>query len=372
MKKMLSLLLALTMLLTACPAMAEIANGAQMLVSPDERYSLEVPEGYFELGLEILLGDAETQAYLMAWLDMDAAQLREFQENARQGNMLIVYSDDMQSSFNVSSRKDFLTMDLLTADKSQVDAVTMQGYMMMGVQPDEFEPMDLQVIGGRTWYALRMILEGQPFQLMMTAEDGVSYTAGFTNMDAQVIASILETFTLTEKEHTILTSSGQCSFSVPAEYFELNSETLDAYFPSEEMQTRVARLLGLQSAMLLKMQLGMMLSQKIVFSGDLTGRITLQETETILTMNEIAMIKSGMDEMLKQQFIGMGVPEERIRLMEIQTIGDHRWYGIAIEMNGRSLLQMMTLEDGVQYTFSFDNMDEDVCRRIMESFGKVQ
>lgn len=199
MKKLLSLVLALLMLML-CPAMAENAVQMQTLTSPDGTYSFEVPQDFFTMDAQVLktvFATKELQQALAQGLGLaDASQLSVYFDQLQAANMMIVYSGDMVSNLNVQTTQATLTMDLVTALKAMLDSATTQQYLTMGIAETDIHLMDIQEIGGRSWYGTQIVMMGTNVQTMMTIENGVQYTMAFTDIDAAVMQHVLESFTV--------------------------------------------------------------------------------------------------------------------------------------------------------------------------------
>lgn len=200
MKKMLSLVLAL-MLLMLCPAMAETAVEMQTMTSPDGTYSFEVPQDYFTLDASVLktiFTTEEMQQFLANAMGLqDASQLAMYFEMMDANNMMIVYNTGMVSNLNVQAIATTLTMDMVVNLKDTLDSTTTKQYVALGLSEEDIQLMDIQEIGGRSWYGIQMVMVGMTVQTMMTVENGIQYVLGFTGMDADVIEHVLESFTVT-------------------------------------------------------------------------------------------------------------------------------------------------------------------------------
>lgn len=204
MKKMLSLMLAL-MLLALCPAMAETVEQTQAqtqtMTSPDGSYAIEVPADYLPMNAEVMLTLFSTeemqQAFAQALGLADASQLTMYFEMLDENNMLIVYNGDMSGNLNVQANPTRLTMDQIVVLKELMDAQVAQQYINLGIAEEDIHPMEIQEIGGRRWYGMQLVMLGNPMQTMMTVVNDYQYTLTFTGIDAQVMQSVLETFTVT-------------------------------------------------------------------------------------------------------------------------------------------------------------------------------
>lgn len=204
MKKMLSLILAL-MLLMLCPAMAETVvetvEQPQTLVSPDGSYSITVPADYFPMNAEVmvsLFATEEMQRMLAQAMGLeDASQLAMYFETLEASNMMIVYSGDLVGNLNVQAVAATMTMDQLVMLKALMDEAMIQQYVSMGLAQEDIQLMEIQEIAGRRWYGLKLAMAGEIMQTMITVENGVQYVITFTGLEEQDAQSILESFTVT-------------------------------------------------------------------------------------------------------------------------------------------------------------------------------
>ena len=138
----------------------------------------------------------------------------------------------------------------------------------------------------------------------------------------------------------------------------------------EEMQQIIAQLMGVEDVSQLSVYFDALEKSNmlLVYSDDLTGNLNVQVIAAELTLDEVVLYKALLDLTIKQQYLGLGIAEESIHTMDIQEIAGRRWYGTRVEMMGMQVLSLMTVENGLQYTITFTDIDEDVARRIMESF----
>ena len=199
MKKMLSLILALMMLMI-CPVMAENIVETQLLTSPDGTYSFEVPQGFFTMDADILktvFAAPEAQQVLAQEMGLqDTSQLDVHFEAMQEANMMIVYGSDMVSNLNVQVAEASLTMDLIVTMKALLDYSMSQQYQGMGVAAEDIHPMDIQQFGGRSWYGTQLVMMGMDVYSMLTIENGIQYVVTFTGLDETVMQHVLESFTI--------------------------------------------------------------------------------------------------------------------------------------------------------------------------------
>jgi hypothetical protein len=104
------------------------------------------------------------------------------------------------------------------------------------------------------------------------------------------------------------------------------------------------------------------------YTSDLEGTINVQVVESTLTMEMVSQLKSALDAVMVEQYVAVGVAEHNIQLLDIQEIGGRQWYGLRLVMADVQVQPMMTVENGVQYTVTFTDVDEDVLTAIVGSF----
>lgn len=198
MKKILSLVLALSMMvLTLCPAMAENA-ATQLLTSPDGSYSYEVPADYFAINAEtfMTLFNTPEMQQLMAQLMglQDASQLEMYFQIMQESNMMIVYTGDMMGNLNVQATPSTMTVEQMVMFKELLDAAMVQQYVGLGVAEEDIHAMDIQEFGGRSWYGMQLKMMGSDVMSMMTVANGIQYVFTFTAIDAAICEQILASF----------------------------------------------------------------------------------------------------------------------------------------------------------------------------------
>ncbi len=172
------------------------------------------------------------------------------------------------------------------------------------------------------------------------------------------------------KMQTITGPDGTYSIEVPEDYLPMNAEFMKTLMGMEEMQQIIAQLMGVEDVSQLSVYFDALEKSNmlLVYSDDLTGNLNVQVIAAELTLDEVVLYKALLDLTIKQQYLGLGIAEESIHTMDIQEIAGRRWYGTRVEMMGMQVLSLMTVENGLQYTITFTDIDEDVARRIMESF----
>lgn len=396
MKKMLSLLLALLML-AGCIAAAETAVQTQTLVSPDGSYSFNVPADYFPMNTETMKAMFTTDEMKAALAEAfgleDASQLEPYLAMIAASNMLFVYSGDMQSSLNVQITAATMTMEMMAQYKSLLDATIVQQYMALGAAEEDITLMDIQEVGGRQWYAIQVVLSGMKINSRMTIVDGQQYTISFSDVGDDVVQLVLESFQVNAAEEepqiisspnadaladlldaadlqTLVSPDGDYQFDVPADFIPMNSEVMKSLFDTDEMRQFMADMLGLEDASQLEVYFDTIQASNmmLVYDSELYANLNIQAAASDLTMEQIVQMKSLMDASIIQQYAALGVSEEDITLMDIQTIGAHQWYGVQLTFYGFSMQTMLTVVNGTQYTFTFTAMEDADVQTVLESF----
>ena len=198
MKKLLALALALMML--ALPALAETAT--QTVTAPAGGYSIEVPAGWLNLNANIvkqMYADDDLRAMIGQNLGMaDPSMLAQYVSVMEQSNMVMVYADDMIGNFNVQTAPMPLTMEQVVSVKGMMDMTMAQQYMSLGAAEESIRTMEIQQIGGRSWYGMQLELAGLDVLMLMTVVDNMQYVFTFGGIDLETCYAIVETFTLTE------------------------------------------------------------------------------------------------------------------------------------------------------------------------------
>lgn len=397
MKKMLSLLLALLML-AGCIAAAETAVQTQTLVSPDGSYSFDVPADYFPMNTETMKALFTTDEMKAALAEVfgleDASQLEPYLAMIAASNMLFVYSGDMQSSLNVQITTATMTMEMMAQYKSLLDATITQQYMALGAAEEDITLMDIQEVGGCQWYAVQVVLSGMRVNSRMTIVDGLQYTISFSDADDDVVQLVLESFQVNaakEEEpqiiaspnadalaaaldaadvQTLVSPNGDYYFDVPADFIPMNADVMKALFDTDEMRQYMVEMLGLEDASQLEVYFDAIQASNmmLVYDSELYANLNIQAAKGELTMEQIVQMKDAMDAAIIQQYAALGVQEEDITLMEIQTIGAHQWYGVQLTFYGFSMQTMITVVNGTQYTFTFTAMEDADVQTVLESF----
>lgn len=218
--------------------------------------------------------------------------------------------------------------------------------------------------------------------VMMTVVDDVQYTLTFTAIDEAECLSILSSFrvhgasadtaSLTELQ-TLVSPAGDYSFAVPMDFILADSDLFKTLLTTDAMRQSMADALGLEDASQLEQYFAaiQVSNMMIVYDSDFDGNLNIQETEALLTMDMIVLLKSAMDQSILQQYAALGVPEENMTFMDIQTIGGRRWYAAKVVFMGLDMQTMITVEDGKQFTFTFTKLEDAVVQNVLESFTVV-
>lgn len=385
MKKMLSLLMALLMLVL-CTASAETTALTQTVSAPDGGYSFDVPADYIPMNSEtmtaLLTSDAMVELVAQMFGLTDVSQLDAYLAQLNANNMLYVYASGMGGNINAKSDEATLTMSQMVELKTQLDAAITQQYVAMGFLEENIVPREIQTIGDYTWYGIMASMMDVPVLVMMTVVDDVQYTITFTGIDEAECLSILASFrvhgasadtaTLTELQ-TLVSPAGDYSFAVPADFILADSDLFKTLLTTDAMRQYMADALGLEDASQMEQYFAAIQASNmmIVYDSDFDGNLNIQETEALLTMDMIVLLKSAMDQSILQQYAVLGVPEENMTFMDIQTIGGRRWYAAKVVFMGLDMQTMITVEDGKQFTFTFTKLEDAVVQNVLESFTVV-
>lgn len=385
MKKMLSLLMALLMLVL-CTASAETTALTQTVSAPDGGYSFDVPADYIPMNSEtmtaLLTSDAMVELVAQMFGLTDVSQLDAYLAQLNANNMLYVYASGMGGNINAKSDEATLTMSQMVELKTQLDAAITQQYVAMGFLEENIVPREIQTIGDYTWYGIMASMMDVPVLVMMTVVDDVQYTITFTGIDEAECLSILASFrvhgasadtaTLTELQ-TLVSPAGDYSFAVPADFILADSDLFKTLLTTDAMRQYMADALGLEDASQMEQYFAAIQASNmmIVYDSDFDGNLNIQETEALLTMDMIVLLKSAMDQSILQQYAALGVPEENMTFMDIQTIGGRRWYAAKVVFMGLDMQTMITVEDGKQFTFTFTKLEDAVVQTVLESFTVV-
>lgn len=393
MKKMLALLMALLMLV-CCTATAETTVQTQALLSPDGSYGFDVPADYIVMNSQImktLFTSGETQDMLAQVFGLeDASQLDAYFAVIEASNMLFVYSGDMMGNVNAQTSVATMTMEQMVQFKSLLDSTIVQQYCALGAKEEDITLLGMQEVGGRQWYAIQVVLNGVTINSRMTIVDGVQYTLTFSGMGEDVMQLVLESFRvnaafsgtqlITSPEadplnalQTLASPNGDYHFDVPADFIPMNSETMKSYFDSDATQQSLAVAMGLEDASQLAAYFDAIQASNmmVVYDSNLAANLNIQATTASLTMKQMVQMKSLLDASIIQQYAALGVSEEDITFLDIQTIGDHQWYGVKLVFYGMNMQTMITVENGCQYTITFTLLDDAVVQTVLESFQVV-
>lgn len=387
MKKMLSLLMALLMLVM-CTATAETTAETQTVLSPDGSYSLDVPADYIvvngETMAELITSDAMADLLTQMLGLENASQLSAYVAQLDAANMLCIYTSGLKNCINTQTSTSTMTMEQMMAQKDMLDAAIGQGCVQMGIKEEDIVYQEIETIGDYTWYGIKASMLGVQVQVRLTVVDGVQYTVTFTDVDDATSGVILESFRVYDASahtdpadtapvtelQTITSPEGDYSFAVPADFIPMDSDTMKTLITTDEMRQYVAEAAGLKDASQLDAYYeGIRSSNMIViYDNSFMGNLNVQCNAATLTMDMLVLMKSEMDRVFIQQCAQLGIPEESINLMDIQTIADRCWYGAKVVFMGLNMQTMCTVEDGKQFTFTFTALDDAVVQTVLESF----
>jgi len=183
------------------------------------------------------------------------------------------------------------------------------------------------------------------------------------------VPALAETVEATETQ--LLTSpDGSYTIEVPADYFPMNAATIVALCQNEAVMQYAAQSMGLENMDQMLEYIAMAETNNMIyaFGPDFVSNLNVQFAPTSLTMERLVSLKDLLDAQFVQQYGSMGVPESALQFMDILQIGARQWYGVGFEFSGLTMLQLMTVENGRQYVFTFANLDLDTILPIVESF----
>lgn len=181
-----------------------------------------------------------------------------------------------------------------------------------------------------------------------------------------VMAATAETAAM----QTLVSPDGSYSFEVPTTYTRMDSQVFLTIFRTQEAQQMLAQMLGLSDASQVAQYFELMEANNmmIIFDDTMSGNLNVQVYEAALTMHQLIMLKDMMDQAMVEQYASLGLTAEDITFMEIQQHGNYQWYGLKLQIAGMEMQLMITVVDGVQYTFSFSDIDEAEMIHVLESF----
>lgn len=181
-----------------------------------------------------------------------------------------------------------------------------------------------------------------------------------------VMAATAETAAM----QTLVSPDGSYSFEVPTTYTRMDSQVFLTIFRTQEAQQMLAQMLGLSDASQVAQYFELMEANNmmIIFDDTMRGNLNVQVYEAALTMHQLIMLKDMMDQAMVEQYASLGLTAEDITFMEIQQYGNYQWYGLKLQIAGMEMQLMITVIDGVQYTFSFSDIDEAEMIHVLESF----
>ena len=177
----------------------------------------------------------------------------------------------------------------------------------------------------------------------------------------------------TAATQTLTSPDGTYTIEVPADYFPMNAATIIALCQNEAVMQYAAQSMGLENIDQMLEYIAMAEENNMIyaFGPDFVSNLNVQSLPSPLTVEMMVMFKDMLDDQFAQQYVSMGVPETALQYMDILQIGTRQWYGIGIELGGMSMLQLITAENGIQYGFTFADIDLETIMPIMESFTIV-
>lgn len=191
----------------------------------------------------------------------------------------------------------------------------------------------------------------------------------FRVYDEPVSITPADTAPATELQ-TITSPAGDYSFAVPADFIPTDSDTMKTLITMDETRQYVAEAAGLEDASQLDAYFESIRDSNmiVIYDSSFMGNLNVQCNAATLTMDMLVLMKSVMDQAIIQQYAQLGVSEESVTLMDIQTIADRRWYGAKFVFMGLNMQTMITVEAGKQFTFTFTELDDAVVQTVLESF----
>ncbi len=387
MKKMLSLLMALLMLVL-CTATAETTAETQTVLSPNGSYSLDVPADCIVMNgesmAELITSDAMAELMTQLFGLESASELEAYLAQLDAANMLCIYTSGLKGCINTQTSAASMTMEQMTAMKSLLDEAISQQYVQMGFKQEDIVYQEMETVGDYTWYGIKASMLGVQVQVRMTVVDGVQYSVSFTDVDDAVSSTILTSFRVYDEPvsiapadtapvtelQTITSPAGDYSFAVPADFIPTDSDTMKTLITMDETRRYVAEAAGLEDASQLDAYFESIRDSNmiVIYDSSFMGNLNVQCNAATLTMDMLVLMKSVMDQAILQQYAQLGVPEESVTLMDIQTIADRRWYGAKFVFMGLNMQTMITVEAGKQFTFTFTELDDAVVQTMLESF----
>lgn len=161
------------------------------------------------------------------------------------------------------------------------------------------------------------------------------------------------------------TFSGLYSIELPEDYFEMNTDTLNAIIANygEDYFNSV----GLDASMLEQMDFS---NADYLYSENLVSNINVQVVkDTQVTQDMLADMKELMDEQITSTYTSLGIPEENCETMNIEEISGNTFYRFNVAIGEMSMHQYITCtENGDSLTLTFTSVDEEVEKTIIESF----
>lgn len=391
MKKFLSMLAAM-LLLALCPAMA------QTLTAPGGECTIEIPEGYFSLNAQTaneMFVTEEAKAEAARTLGLaDASELMAYVEQFAERDALVIFDGSLTQMFNLKVTPATMTMEQMVMLQSVLDQQVNRQFVSMGIPEECVEHLGFLEVGGRQWYTNRVELPGMGAQSMVTVVGEYQYTFTFGPESEAVMLPILASLTPVSQEDAqqvmdtyeavvvpavdaptqVLTSpDGSYTVTVPADFIPVNADLIVAISQNEAMQEQMAQILGVEDVSRLAEYITLLETSNVlvVYGSDMFSNFNVSLVSNPLTVEQMITVKHLLDQQLTQQYESVGIPASAVQPMAPQEIGGRQWYAIGVTMGNMRMQQMITTENGTQYTFSFGNIDQQVITSILESFTLV-
>lgn len=173
---------------------------------------------------------------------------------------------------------------------------------------------------------------------------------------------------------TVTAPDGGYSVEVPANWLNLNTDVVKQIYADDALRTMIGQNLGMQDPSMLEQYVAVMAQSNMVFvyADDMIGNFNVQTGPMPVTMEQLVALKEMMDATMIAQYVSLGAAEESIKPMEIQQIGNRSWYGMQLQLLGQDVLMLMTVENNMQYVFTFGGIDLDTCYAIVETFALAE
>jgi len=377
MKKILSLLLAAMMLL-AIPALAEEAPATQTITTADGLYTFEVPADFITINVQVMqetYTDFTQRSAGYQYGLTGTEMLTQGADYVTPENTVMAGSIDGKHTLRLSSIEPFATPAELLELKPWMDALVTRLYTDAGVAQEDIHPMEVRIAGGLQWYVVQIDLVGAQMHIAIISDGQRMYELYIISPDDQLFWQVegsLAPVVPAVSTQTITSPDGSYTFEVPADYNPISPVTLRLQMQNPERLQMIADVMGADPDRLAEVIDAVQMSNMVyVFTEDYQGSLNVQCAPIPLTMEQVVTHKLLLDQQFIDEYVAVGVPAEALYPMDIQLIGTRQWYAMGVELGGQTLRQMLTVEDGMQYLFTFGNMDEAAMVAVLESFTIV-